>query len=781
MLGRGCGRGARTHALAAAFVSILCLLGLPASAIAAEYTVDSTADEPDAAVGVGGCLTAAAKCTLRAAIQESNASVAVKDTVAFDGSFDAQAMADTIALGAGFPAMTDAVTVDGKTGDDLCATTGRPCVGVDGPEDGLGLRVEADDVTIEGLAITGAATGISVVDASTGFLARGNWVGLELDLGAGENQTGIYLGPGSDGATLGGYTLDLANYFGHNALAAVDVEGASGATIVGNRFGALPSGAVVPNGANVEISDAFAGALFEAVGNEVGDRILDVEPGTCNEGCNVLAAADAGVDLIGDGGGEAPPTGPTTVRGNYVGIDDTGAVARNKGGVLIGAAGDVTVGGPTSGDANHINGGFVGVYAWPGAARLVVEGNEIGLDPSGGGILGPPFSSGIVVDSTGIAGPADEAAIVRNAIGMDGVGGISHHGPGATIANNLIIGSEVGIRTAGDAGWGNLVAGNTILDTGGTAISIGNSRNDIVGNTIIGAWNAGIRIHGDETQAATENQVGGDEKADENEISGVRRAPIWIRGTAAEGNEVGRNFGSGSGGLFVDVGAEGPGNSPVGPNDGIQAPTIGIATTSTLGGTARPGAVVRVFRKASPSPGEIEAFLGQSTAGAEGNWTLALDPAVEAGTILAASQTDEAGNTSELALTAVTPPAGIVPPGGVVDEVDCAFLGICASGGGGGGGSSGSNADPDGFPPETTIVKGAKRKIEATSATFRFGSSEAGSRFECKLDRSPFRGCGSPERYRSLRPGRHVFRVRAIDAAGNVDATPARRRWRVVP
>jgi CSLREA domain-containing protein len=772
MLGRGSGRGARTLALAAAFVSLLCALVLPGSALAAEYVVDSTGDEPDAAVGTAGCLTAAAKCTLRAAIQESNASTAVNDTIVFDSSFDAQVLADTIALGPAFPAIADAVTIDGKTGDNLCATTDTPCVGVDGPAGGFGLRVEADDVTIEGLAITGTSTGIDVAGASTGFIARGNWIGLDLDLGAGGNQTGIFLGPGSDGATIGGYTLAQANYFGHNALVAVDVEGASGSTIVGNRFGVLPSGAKAANGVNVEISDAFAGALFEAVGNEVGDRIVDVQPGTCNEGCNVIVAAAIGpaIDLRGDGGGEAPPSGPTTVRGNYIGRDDTGAVVGNKGGgVWIGATGDVTVGGPTPGDANHMHGGPVGVQAWAGGTRLVVEGNEIGYDRSGPGFLGEPLGTGISVDSTGIAGSADKAAIVGNVIGIGRTGAILHNGPGATIADNLIFGSEIAIHTTGDAGWGNLVAGNTIFGNEGTAISIHNSRNDIVGNTIAKAENYAIRIQGDEGKPATENRVGGDNEAEENEISGAGREAIKVFGVGADGNEIGRNTGEGSRGLFIDLGHDGPGNSPAGPNDGIQAPTIGLATSSTLSGNARPGAVVRVFRKATSSPGEIEAFLSQSAADAEGHWTLAVDPAVKAGIILAASQTDEAGNTSELAI------ATVVPRGILAEDAGCALLGICASGG------SGSGAGTDELAPDTTLLKGPKRRVEETTARFRFASSEVRSRFECGLDRKPFRNCESPKTYRNLKPGRHVFKVRAVDDAGNVDATPARRRWRVMP
>jgi hypothetical protein len=66
-------------------------------------------------------------------------------------------------------------------------------------------------------------------------------------------------------------------------------------------------------------------------------------------------------------------------------------------------------------------------------------------------------------------------------------------------------------------------------------------------------------------------------------------------------------------------------------------------------------------------------------------------------------------------------------------------------------------------------------------ALFSFGSSEVRSRLECRLDRRPYRACVSPYRREVVRPGRHVFRVRAIDALGLADPTPATYRWRVRP
>ena len=63
-------------------------------------------------------------------------------------------------------------------------------------------------------------------------------------------------------------------------------------------------------------------------------------------------------------------------------------------------------------------------------------------------------------------------------------------------------------------------------------------------------------------------------------------------------------------------------------------------------------------------------------------------------------------------------------------------------------------------------------------ARFRFKADEAGSSFECKFDHRRFKPCESPYE-RRVKRNRHTFRVRAVDPAGNVDLTPAKRSWRV--
>jgi hypothetical protein len=82
-------------------------------------------------------------------------------------------------------------------------------------------------------------------------------------------------------------------------------------------------------------------------------------------------------------------------------------------------------------------------------------------------------------------------------------------------------------------------------------------------------------------------------------------------------------------------------------------------------------------------------------------------------------------------------------------------------------------------PPNTAITSAPPWGTRSTSATLAFTSTEAGARFECSLDGSGYVGCASPWSRSGLARTVHTFRVRAIDLAGNVDATPATHSWRI--
>jgi hypothetical protein len=86
----------------------------------------------------------------------------------------------------------------------------------------------------------------------------------------------------------------------------------------------------------------------------------------------------------------------------------------------------------------------------------------------------------------------------------------------------------------------------------------------------------------------------------------------------------------------------------------------------------------------------------------------------------------------------------------------------------------------DTIAPQTTITDGPVEGATSTSqsATFTFDSTEGGT-FECQIDGGPWAVCESPRASAGLSEGAHTFAVRARDAAGNIDGTPAARSWTV--
>jgi hypothetical protein len=86
----------------------------------------------------------------------------------------------------------------------------------------------------------------------------------------------------------------------------------------------------------------------------------------------------------------------------------------------------------------------------------------------------------------------------------------------------------------------------------------------------------------------------------------------------------------------------------------------------------------------------------------------------------------------------------------------------------------------DRVAPDTAITKKPKSKTKRKKAKFEFGGSDTRSvaGFQCSVDSAPFASCASPLTVK-VKKGKHTFRVRAVDADGNVDATPAAVSWKV--
>ncbi len=83
--------------------------------------------------------------------------------------------------------------------------------------------------------------------------------------------------------------------------------------------------------------------------------------------------------------------------------------------------------------------------------------------------------------------------------------------------------------------------------------------------------------------------------------------------------------------------------------------------------------------------------------------------------------------------------------------------------------------------PNTTITSGPALTTNAPYATFVFTGADLGATgsitFECQLDGGGWSACASPQVHTSLADGSHTFAVRAVDAVGNIDDTPATFTW----
>lgn len=231
------------------------------------------------------------------------------------------------------------------------------------------------------------------------------------------------------------------------------------------------------------------------------------------------------------------------------------------------------------------------------------------------------------------------------------------------------------------------------------------------------------------------------------------------------------------------------------------------ATCQTVTLTARPGAAPRLAR--APANGWLSSPAMQLAILAD-RWWPRLTLHTWHSTLLpmwqklfrpAAAQA--AGETVALDIGTLHPDQALVITFAVT--IDPAFVGteVCNQGAVTIGAGSpvltddptvAGSADPTCFavvplettPPETTITGTPLNPSRHISATFTFTGSDnvtlaENLTFECALDSSNFVPCTTPFTYSVLAQGLRTFRVRAVDALGNVDPSPATFTWNINP
>ncbi len=756
------------HALTLALALAACAVAATPAAAAGPYNVNSTLDTPDALLD-GTCDAGAGVCTLRAAIQEANNDVA-SDAITFAAAqFNGD---DTISVtGSALPAITESVTIS-------CATDpggGQPCVEIDA-NNFAGVVVNADATTVSDIAVTEAnQVGVQVNGTVTntqidGFQLLHTWTGLNLD-GTGAvaeaNTTGVFLDPAVLAAQIGNATPGGRNVIANSNSIGLLITGADTTSIRGNYFGTNPAGtAVAGNGVDIKIGGPNPTSF--ALATTIGGLLSSPEQASaaCDGPCNLISGAVTGIDLddtAPHNGGTAADT--VDIFGNYIGLNQDGSAALTplgQFGIEVGDADNIAVG---QGQAQGLNlfGGFsTAVRLFSQGGNLVVERNLIGTTPTGG-----PSPTTVPVFGVHVIGElgnpeASAPSIIDNTISATGVGINDELRDNGNYRDNSIgvgagnvalpLGTGIQVRSTEEA----TIALNTIGNASGDAVSlIAANATGIRGNTIgptaaLGNGGFGINLQpflG--TLPTTDTEIGGDDTNSQNSIANNADGAVAVVGADSNGNQVMRNTGSANGGLFIDLGDDGPG-ATTGANNDIQPPQLTSVTASAVSGTGAVGATVRLFSKSVAANGEIQAFFGEATVAGDGTWSVAPGPSSP---FVGATQTIEDDGTSEMAVGTlpVEPPPPPPPP----------------------------PAAGDLQAPETTITKAPKKKSKKRKAKFEFSSNEPGSTFECSLDGKPFAPCTSPLKTKKLKRKKHTFAVRATDAAGNTDASPAEAKFKV--
>jgi hypothetical protein len=276
--------------LVAASIGVL-LAAKPAHA--ASFTVNSTANARDINIGDSTCDTSSRtgrQCTLRAAIQETNANnndATVVDLIRFD--IVSSASIKTISPASALPTITETVTINGYTqpgaSSNTLATGNNALLkvqlnGANAGDFTHGLAIQASDSTIKGLVINRfSGSGIRMEGSSaTGNSIQGNFVGTNAagtaDLG--NNGEGVVIA-GAPNNTIGGTATGARNIISGNSANGVAILSPAGdSKVEGNFIGTTANGREGlgngRNGVRIFASNTTIGGAEPGAANVISDN-----------------------------------------------------------------------------------------------------------------------------------------------------------------------------------------------------------------------------------------------------------------------------------------------------------------------------------------------------------------------------------------------------------------------------------------------------------------------------------------------------------------------------
>ncbi|HNB53427.1 MAG TPA: CSLREA domain-containing protein, partial [Anaerolineales bacterium] len=491
------------------------------------YVVNSTGDGVDANLGNGICETATlGECTLRAALQEANASAGT-NTIYFNIP---GLGVHTIAPGSALPTVNEAVTIDGTTQPGASCAAWPPTLLVELNGAGVGLSnginlspFSGDGSTIRGLVIN--RFGGNGIDGafSSNVHVECNFIGTNAagTTAAGfGNSIGIMFQQGSSGNVIGGPADSQRNLIAGNT---------GNYQVVFSNFGIAPTNNTVQNnyiGTDVTGMSALGGGSFAGVsfGGSTNNQILD----------NLISGNTGyGIYVFGNNTG---PSNNNVIQGNWIGVDSTGTGPLGNGapgvpnGISMVSSQNDVIGGTGPGEANIVANSFaagITISTFSGAdPRVSIRGNSIynngGLGIEIFGILGqesndpldgdtgpnnlqnyPVLTAATVAGNLTIDFSVDsqvgnsaypvtvdfyEADSAGSGEGQTYLGGTLLMGPGSTSTNlgpagplGVAVGDPV-VATVTDANGNTSEFSTVILTTAGSTITVNNMTDGVDAN-----------------------------------------------------------------------------------------------------------------------------------------------------------------------------------------------------------------------------------------------------------------------------------------------------------
>jgi titin len=437
--------------------------------------------------------------------------------------------------------------------------------------------------------ISGNRSGVFLADTNTtGNVVVGNYIGLNVAGSAAipNKYDGLDIGNGASANTVGG-TGGGGNCISGNGGSGVVIfnPGSSNNVVQGNMIGLNPLGTVsLPNaacgiavwgGAQSNLIGGYTSAARNVIS---GNGSTGVGLGDSNTMGNVVvgnyiglnAAGSAAIPNIGSGvaissGAAANTIGGSGAAGNCIsGNSDRGVIIYGLGSIGNVVQGNV-IGLNPSGSVALSNGSF-GIHIFGGAQSNLIGGfNSINRN-----IISGNNSDGVFLAQDNTAGNI----VAGNYIGLNAAGT-------AAIPNNgcgVLINFGAAVNTIGGIGsGGNCIAGNS---DSGIAIDKAGTTGNLVEGNIIGLNPNGSTVisnafAGVEIDSSSSNVIGGNTAGAGNVISGNGNSGILIRFAGSSGNIVQGNI----------IGLNAAGSASV-PN-GYCGVEIGAgASVNTIGGAA---------------------------------------------------------------------------------------------------------------------------------------------------------------------------------------------------